>query len=51
MVMVLRENEKVKSLVIVGDKNGIIVGIYPNKDINDLLSILQIHKDLWLTKR
>ena len=43
----LRENEKVKSLVIVGDKYGRIVGIYPNKTIDDLLSILQIHHNLW----
>ncbi len=43
----LYENEKVKSIVVVGDKDGRIVGIYPNKNIDDLLSILEIHHNLW----
>lgn len=37
----------VKSIVVVGDKYGRIVGIYPNKTIDDLLYILKIHKNLW----
>jgi len=44
----LYENEKVKSIVVVGDKTGRIVGIYPNKTIDDLLTILEIHHNLWI---
>jgi len=37
----LPENKNIKSVVIVGDKNGKIVGIYLNKDYKDVLSILE----------
>jgi hypothetical protein len=46
----LYDNKKVDSLIIVGDKNGIIVGIYPNKKIEDLLFVLKVHSDLWSKK-
>lgn len=43
----LPENKNIKSVVVVGDKNGKIVGIYLNKDYKDTLSILkQNHSDL-----
>lgn len=37
----LPENKWVKSIIIIGDKNGKILGIYPNKDYKDALSILK----------
>jgi len=43
----LPENKNIKSVVIIGDKNGKIVGIYLNKDYKDVLSILKKnHTDL-----
>jgi hypothetical protein len=41
------ENKNISSLLIIGDKNGKIVGIYPNKKYEDALNILkQNHSDL-----
>ncbi len=43
----LSENKDVTTVVVVGDKDARIVGIYPNKNIDDVPSILEIHHDLW----
>lgn len=43
----MQENKNIKSVVIIGDENGKIVGIYLNKDYEDVLSILKKnHTDL-----
>lgn len=43
----LPENHDIKSIVIIGDKNGKIVGIYLNKNYKDVLLILKKnHSDL-----
>lgn len=44
----LNENKNIKSVVVVGDRRGLIVGIYPNKGNNDLLEILAAHSNLWI---
>lgn len=36
----LPKNKNVETVVIVSDENGKIVGIYPNKGFNDIISIL-----------
>lgn len=40
------ENKGVHSLVIVGDRNGKMVGIYPHRGLQDVLPILRLHPDL-----
>ena len=42
----LAENTRVKSIVIIGDKKGNIAGIYPDKGLSDVISILKLHPDL-----
>ena len=42
----LEENRNVQSIVIIGDHNGKIIGIYPNKGLKDVLSILQFYPEL-----
>lgn len=42
----LEENKNIKSVVIIGDKNGKIVGIYPNKKSDDAISILKFYPEL-----
>ncbi len=40
------ENKNVKSIVLIGDHNGKIAGIYPNRCLKDVVSILKLHPDL-----
>lgn len=40
------ENENIKSIVIIGDSTSKIAGIYPNKGIKELESILRLHPEL-----
>lgn len=42
----LKENKNIKSVVLIGDHKGKIVGIYPRRNIGDLISILKQHPDL-----
>lgn len=42
----LEENREVESITLIGDQNGKIVGIYPNRGLSDVLSILRLHPDL-----
>lgn len=42
----LKENQNVKSIVIIGNQKGKIVGIFPNKTINDVISILKFYPKL-----
>ncbi|NQU82330.1 MAG: hypothetical protein HQ539_00025 [Parcubacteria group bacterium] len=42
----LEENKDVKSIVLIGDTNGKIVGIYPNRGLPDVMDILKLHPDL-----
>lgn len=42
----LEENKNIKSVVIIGDRNGKIVGIYPNKRLKDVISILKFYPKL-----
>lgn len=42
----LEENKNIKSVVIIGDRNGKIVGIYPNKRLKDVISILKFYPEL-----
>lgn len=42
----LEENKNVKSITIIGDRNGKIVGIYPNKGLKDVISILKFYPEL-----
>lgn len=40
------EQNNIKSILIVGDQNAKIVGIYPNRGLKDLISILKLYPDL-----
>lgn len=40
------KNKRIFSIVIITDKNGIIMGVYPNKKLHELVDILQLHPDL-----
>lgn len=42
----LEENKNIKSVVIIGDRNGKIAGIYPNKRLKDIISILKFYPKL-----
>lgn len=42
----LEENPEVASIVVVADHNDKMVGIYPNKNVRDLSSILETHSRL-----
>lgn len=42
----LEKNKKVKSLVIIGDHEGNMVGIYPNKNLKDIPEILTFYPEL-----
>lgn len=42
----LEENKNVKSIVIIGDQKGKIVGIFPNKTLNDVIPILKFYPKL-----
>src|SRR4030042_3327717 len=42
----LPENKNVKSIVLIGDHNGKIAGIYPNRGLKDVIPILKLHPDL-----
>ena len=42
----LDTNPKVKSVVVVGNKDAKIVGIYPNRGSKDILSIIQFYGDI-----
>ena len=42
----LPENQHVKSIVLIGDRDSKIVGIYPDKGLEDIFSILKKHPDL-----
>lgn len=43
----LTERTDVASVIVVGNKEGRLVGIYPNKDMDDLNDLLQVHRTLW----
>jgi len=42
----LEEHKNIKSMIIIGDQNSKIVGIYPNKGLKDALEILAFYPDL-----
>lgn len=42
----LPENKNVKSIIVVGDQYGKIVGLYPNKKFKDVLAILRLYPEL-----
>lgn len=42
----LPENQDVKSTVLIGDNEGKIIGIYPNKGLSDVMDILKLYPDL-----
>ncbi|MFH1232633.1 MAG: hypothetical protein V1651_02065, partial [Patescibacteria group bacterium] len=42
----LPENKNVKSVVLIGDSDGKIAGIYPNRGLKDVITILKLHPDL-----
>ncbi|MFY9462918.1 MAG: hypothetical protein WAP52_01895 [Candidatus Sungiibacteriota bacterium] len=42
----LPENKNVETIVIIGDGNNKIAGIYPNRGLGDVLPILRLHPDL-----
>jgi len=42
----MEENRTVKSIVLIGDQDGKLAGIYPNGDLDDVISILKLHPDL-----
>lgn len=42
----LEENKNIKSVVIIGDRNGKIVGIYPNKGLKNVVAILKFYPEL-----
>ncbi|MFH1192157.1 MAG: hypothetical protein V1655_01655 [bacterium] len=42
----LPENKNIKSLVLIGDRDGKIVGIYPSRGLDDVIPILKLHPDL-----
>ncbi|MFY9462970.1 MAG: hypothetical protein WAP52_02165 [Candidatus Sungiibacteriota bacterium] len=41
-----KENKNIHSLVLIGDQNNKIAGIYPNRGLSDVLPILRLHTDL-----
>ena len=43
----LTARTNVVSVIVVGDKDGKIVGIYPDKTMADVGSLLAIHRNLW----
>ena len=43
----LNDHVDVSSIVIVGNKHSVIVGIYPDKTMDDVAEIMEIHRDLW----
>lgn len=47
----LEQHREVTSLIVIGNQYGKIVGIYPNKGIWDLFSVLDAHKDLLVSGR
>jgi len=40
----VRQGEQ--SIIVVADKNSRIIGIYPNRTMNDLLAILKLHPEI-----
>lgn len=42
----LPEHNNIKSIIIIGDNKGKIIGIYPNKGLKDILGILKNYTDL-----
>ena len=40
------ENQNIKLITIVGDREGKIIGIYPNKGLAEVLDILKLHPEL-----
>ncbi|MFH1187917.1 MAG: hypothetical protein V1688_03605, partial [bacterium] len=42
----LPENKNIKSIVLIGDQDGRIAGIYTNRGLNDVIPILKLHPDL-----
>ncbi len=40
------ENKNIKSIVLIGDQDGKIAGIYPNRGLDDVIPILKLHPDL-----
>lgn len=42
----LPENQNVKSIVLIGNQSGKIIGIYPNKGLSDVMDILKLYHDL-----
>ncbi|MFC1613451.1 hypothetical protein ACFL23_03920 [Patescibacteria group bacterium] len=42
----LPENKNIKSIVLIGDQDGKIAGIYPSKGLDDVIAILKLHPDL-----
>ena len=40
------KNHGAQTMVIISDENGKIVGIYPNKNFSDVISILKLHPNL-----
>lgn len=42
----LEENKNIKSVVVIGDNKGKIVGIYPNKKSDNVISILKFYPEL-----
>ncbi|MFH1187302.1 MAG: hypothetical protein V1688_00390 [bacterium] len=42
----LPENKNIKSIVLIGDQDGKIAGIYPNRGLDDVIPILKLHPDL-----
>lgn len=40
------ENKDIKSIVLIGDQNGKIAGIYPNRGLKNVIPILKLHPDL-----
>lgn len=43
----LKENPHISSVVVVANRKGDLVGIYPNRDMDDLNDLLQVHRTLW----
>jgi len=42
----LPENKNIKSIVLIGDQNSKIAGIYPSRGLDDVIPILKLHPDL-----
>ncbi len=40
------KNKDTETMILVSDENGKIVGIYPNKKFNDVISVLKLHPKL-----